>query len=192
MNSKKSEVIINETENKNFFKELIETNITRRLIPKGLSWFGCMGGLSLFAFMVQLGTGIFLMFYFIPSVREAHISIQHVSHSVPYGWLIQRIHAVGPHIMIGMVFSHMLRILFKGIYRHPRELHWVSGACLFILTLLMYYTGSLLSAHKISEHAVTHMTYAYALHIAGIPLAMALFMGMHFFMVRNTGIYEPL
>ena len=192
MDSERSKVIVNEVENKSFLKEIIETNITRRLTPKGLGWFGCMGGLSLLAFMIQFGTGIFLMFYFVPSAAEATASIQHVSHSVPYGWLIQRIHAVGPHIMIGMVFSHMLRILFKGIYRHPRELHWVSGACLLILTLVMYYTGSLLSDYNIYDRSTVHLTFIYAVHVAGIPLAMALFMGIHFFLVRKTGIYEPL
>src|SRR3990170_7363585 len=188
----KQEIIISDTENRNFLRELIKSNVTEKLIPKGLGWFGCMGGLSLLAFMIQLGTGIFLMFYFIPSAREAFTSIQYMSHSVPYGWLIQRIHAVGPHSMIGMVLSHMLRILFKGIYRHPRELHWMSGACLLILTLLMYYTGSLLSAQNISDNSTMNLTFLYAIHLAGIPMVMALFMGMHFFMVRKTGIYEPL
>lgn len=183
---------MNEINDKGMLRELIETNITRRLIPRGLSWFGCMGGLSLVAFMIQLGTGIFLLFYFIPSAAEAVASIQKVSHSISYGWLIHRTHAVGPHVMIGTVLSHMLRILFKGIYRHPRELHWVSGACLLILTFVMYYTGYLLSAGSRSSHSVIPMTYLYALHITGIPLAMGLFMGMHFFMVRRTGIYEPL
>lgn len=179
-------------ENKSFLTELIETNITRRLIPRGLSWFGCMGGLSFLAFIIQLGTGIFLMCYFIPTPGDALASVQRVSHSAPYGWLIQRIHAVGPHVMIGMVFSHMLRILFKGIYRHPRELHWVSGACLLILTLLMYCTGSLLPVHHMNEHVHMPFTFLYAMHVGGIPLAMAFLMGMHFFMVRKTGIYEPL
>lgn len=183
--------MMNEIHDKGMLRELIETNVTRRLIPRGLSWFGCMGGLSLVAFLIQLGTGIFLMFYFIPSASEAVASIQRVSHSVPYGWLIHRMHAVGPHVMIGMVLSHMLRILFKGIYRHPRELHWVSGACLLILTFVMYYTGYLLSAGNRGSHSVP-VSYLYAMHIAAIPLAMGLFMGMHFFMVRMTGIYEPL
>lgn len=182
----------NESQNTGILKEIIETNITRKLIPKGLSWFGCMGGLSLLAFLIQLGTGIFLMFYFIPSPNEATASFQRVSHSVPYGWLIQRIHSVGPHIMIGMVFSHMLRIYFKGIYRHPRELHWVSGANLLILTLLMYYTGGFLKANTAAELSKFQLTCFYTLHIAGIPLAMLFFMGMHFFMVRKTGIYEQL
>ena len=194
MSDKKSEVISSEAENtsmKSMLKELVEINITRKLIPKGLSWFGCMGGLSLFAFMVQAVTGIFLVFHFIPSERDALASIQNVIHNVPYGWLIQRIHAVGPNIMVGMVFSHMLRILFKGIYRHPRELHWVSGACLLILTVLIYYTGSLLSVGNVNEHSAM-MIYLYATHVAGIPLIMGLFMGMHFFMVRTTGICEQL
>lgn len=180
-----------EAENTSIVKELIETNITRKLIPKGLSWFGCMGGLSLFAFIVQAVTGIFLVFHFIPSERDALASMQNIMHSVPYGWLIQRIHAVGPNIMLGMVFSHMLRILFKGIYRHPRELHWVSGACLLILTVFIYFTGTLLSVGNINKHS-TMLTYLYATHVAGIPLIMGLFMGMHFFMVRTTGICEQL
>ncbi|KXK28356.1 MAG: cytochrome b6 [Candidatus Brocadia sinica] len=191
MSNKKTEAVSIEAENTSIVKELIETNITRKLIPKGLSWFGCMGGLSLFAFIVQAVTGIFLVFHFIPSERDALASMQNIMHSVPYGWLIQRIHAVGPNIMLGMVFSHMLRILFKGIYRHPRELHWVSGACLLILTVFIYFTGTLLSVGNINKHS-TMLTYLYATHVAGIPLIMGLFMGMHFFMVRTTGICEQL
>lgn len=173
-------------------RKFIETNVTRRLIPKGLSWFGCMGGLSLVAFLIQLGTGVFLIFYFAPGAKETIASIHRITHTVPYGWLIQRVHAVGPHIMAGMVFSHMLRILFKGIYRHPRELHWVSGACLLILTLLMYYTGSMLSVQPGFRCSPVHLQRVYLIHIAGIPVVMGMFMGMHFFMVRKTGIYEPL
>ncbi|MCK6468011.1 MAG: cytochrome b N-terminal domain-containing protein [Candidatus Brocadia sinica] len=191
MSNKKTEAVSIEAENTSIVKELIETNITRKLIPKGLSWFGCMGGLSLFAFIVQAVTGIFLVFHFIPSERDALASMQNIMHSVPYGWLIQRIHAVGPNIMLGMVFSHMLRILFKGIYRHPRELHWVSGACLLILTVFIYFTGTLLSVGNINKHSAM-LTYLYATHVAGIPLIMGLFMGMHFFMVRTTGICEQL
>ncbi len=180
------------TDNKGILKEIIETNITKKLILKGQSWFGCMGGLSLVAFTIQVGTGVFLMFYFIPHTSKALASIHYVSHGVPYGWIIQRLHAVGPHIMIGMVFSHMLRIFFKGIYKHPRELHWVSGACLLILTLLMYYTGSLLPVHNTKTGSEINLTFIYAVHVAVIPLGMAVFMGLHFLMIRKTGIYEPL
>ena len=192
MNNKNPELINNKSENKSFLRELIENNITRRLIPKGLSWFGCMGGLSLVAFLIQVSTGVFLMFHFVPNEKDALASIQNVTHNVPYGWLLQRIHSVGPNIMVAMVFSHMLRILFKGIYKHPRELHWVSGACLLILTLLIYYTGSMLSVGNVKAHSNIPLIYMYATHVAGIPLIMGLFMGMHFFMVRTTGICEQL
>ncbi|MBF8276661.1 MAG: petB 2 [Candidatus Brocadiaceae bacterium] len=188
-----SEQITTGAKGKGFLKTLIETNVTRKLIPKGMSWFGCMGGLSLLAFLIQLTTGTFLLFYFSPSTKESAISsIQRVIHTVPYGWLVLRLHAAGSHIMICMVFSHMLRIFFKEIYRHPRELHWVSGSCLLILTLLMCYTGSMLSVQNIYSNSVARLLPVYLLHIAATPLAMSLFMGMHFFMVKKTGIHEPL
>lgn len=175
-----------------FLKEIVEKNITQKLIPKGMSWFGCMGGISLVAFLIQTITGVFLMFYFVPSTKEAVASIQQITHHVPFGWFMQHIHAVGPNIMIGVVVGHMARIFYKGIYRHPRELHWVSGSCLFILTLLMYYTGNLLSVDNMNEPVAIRLSYLYVVHVAVIPGIMVSFMGMHFFMIRKTGICEPL
>ena len=178
-------------------QNIIEKNITKKLIPRGLSWFGCMGGLALVAFMVQVGTGIFLVFYYVPSPGEAFNSIKYIRHALPYGWLIQKVHAVTPHFMITLVFAHMLRILFKGIYKKPRELHWVSGATLLVLTLTLCYTGTLLPANSVMDLGINTVStrgfYAvYALHIACIPLLMSVFMGFHFLMVRRTGISEPL
>ncbi|MHC4181939.1 MAG: cytochrome b N-terminal domain-containing protein [Planctomycetota bacterium] len=202
-------------------KEVIEKNVTKKLIPRGLSWLVCMGGLSLVAFMIQIGTGIFLVFYYVPSASEAFNSVQYIRHAIPYGWLIQKVHSVSPHFMVSCVFAHMLRILFKGIYKKPRELHWVSGAALLILTLVICYTGTYLPANSLSYWGVSSVgseaamptmvadhvvgTYQggdavsghgfvliYALHIIGIPLMMCILMGFHFLMVRKTGISEPL
>ncbi|GAX59296.1 cytochrome b subunit of the bc complex [Candidatus Scalindua japonica] len=200
---------------------VIEKNVTEKLIPRGLSWFGCMGGLALVAFVIQVGTGIFLIFYYVPLPSEAFNSVQYIRHALPYGWLIQKVHAVTPHFMISLVFAHMLRILFKGIYKKPRELHWVSGASLLVLTLIICYTGSRLPANDLSywginsvgseigmptvvaDHAVgdyqdegivstRSFVALYALHIACIPLLMCVFMGFHFLMVCRTGISGPL
>ncbi len=216
-----------ERKTKKWFEEryqlggIIEENVTEKLIPRGLSWFSCMGGLALVAFMVQVGTGIFLLFYYVPSPGEAFNSVQYIRHALPYGWLIQKVHAVTPHFMITLVFAHMLRILFKGIYKKPRELHWVSGASLLVLTLIICYTGSQLPANGLSywginsvgseigmptivtDHTVGNYHDAgmvstrgfvtvYALHIACIPLLMSVIMGFHFLMVRKTGISDPL
>ncbi|MDR4506292.1 MAG: cytochrome b N-terminal domain-containing protein [Candidatus Scalindua sp.] len=202
-------------------REIIEINVTKKLIPKGLSWFGCMGGLAFVAFLLQVGTGVFLVFHYVPAVSEAFNSVQYIRHAVPYGWLLQKAHAVIPHFMVSLVFAHMVRILFKGIYKKPRELHWVSGALLLILTLMIAYTGTFLPANSLSywgvsasgseaamptvvtDHhvgayqdggTISNQTFIliYALHIAGIPIIMSLFMGVHFFMIRRTGISEPL
>jgi len=202
-------------------QDVIEKNVTGKLIPRGLSWFGCMGGLALVAFMVQMGTGIFLVFYYVPSPTEAFDSVKYIRHALPYGWLIQKVHAVTPHFVMALVFAHMLRILFKGIYKKPRELHWVSGASLLVLTLILCYTGTLLPANDLSYWGVNSVgseigmptvvadhyvgsyhdegmvsargfVAVYALHIACIPLVMCVLMGFHFLMVRRTGISESL
>ena len=202
-------------------KEVIEKNVTKKLIPRGLSWLVCMGGLSLVAFMIQVGTGIFLVFYYVPSASEAFNSVQYIRHALPYGWLIQKVHAVAPHFMIVSLFVHMFRILFKGLYKNPRELHWVSGASLLVLTLIICYTGTCLPANSLSYWGVSSVggevamptmvanhvvgTYQdegaisshgfvllYALHIICIPLMMCIIMGFHFMMIRRTGVSEPL
>ena len=129
-------------------REFLQENFTQRLIPKNLSWFGCLGGLSLTAFLIQVGTGIFLMCFYIPSASEAFGSLQYIKHSAQFGWLIQKLHLVGAQVMVGCVLGHMLRVLFKGIYKKPRELHWVSGTSLFLLTLVIAYTGTQLAAER--------------------------------------------
>lgn len=129
-------------------KEFLQENFTQRPIPKNLSLFGCLGGLSLVAFCIQVGTGIFLMCFYIPSASEAFSSLQYIKHSAQFGWLLQKLHLAGSQIMVGCVLGHMLRVLFKGIYKKPRELHWVSGTSLFLLTLVISYTGSQLTAER--------------------------------------------
>ena len=202
-------------------EEVIEKNVTKKLIPRGISWFRCMGGFALIAFLMQVGTGIFLIFYYVPSASEAFNSVQYIRHAVSYGWLIQKVHAVAPYFMVAALFVHMFRILFKGLYKNPRELHWVSGALLLVLTLIICYTGSCLPANNLSYWGVSsvgsevgmptmvtdHIVGAYndgrmvsnhsfvvvyALHIACIPIMMCIIMGLHFLMIRRTGVSEPL
>ncbi len=201
--------------------EIIETNLTKKKIPKNISWFRCMGGFALIAFMLQVGTGIFLVFYYVPSASNALNSVQYIRHAVSYGWLIQKVHAVAPYFMVVALFIHMIRILFKGLYQNPRELHWVSGASLLVLTLIICYTGMCLPANSLSywgvssvgsdvgmptmvtDHVVGEFQnegtisshgfiLLYALHVICIPLMMCIIMGLHFLMIRRTGVSEPL
>ena len=199
-------------------ENIIEKNVTKKFIPKGISLFRCMGGLALIAFLIQVGTGIFLVFYYVPSAGEAVDSVQYIRHALLYGWLIQKVHAVTPYFMIVPLFAHMIRILFKGLYKNPRELHWVSGALLLVLTLVICYTGTCLPADSLThlgvgsvsgevammtDHIVgayngggmvsnSNFVIVYALHIACIPIMMCILMGFHFLMIRRTGVSEPL
>jgi quinol-cytochrome oxidoreductase complex cytochrome b subunit len=202
-------------------REIIEKNFTKKKIPKGISWFRCMGGLALIAFMLQVGTGIFLVFYYVPSASDAFNSVQYIRHAVSYGWLIQKIHAVAPYFMVVTLFVHMIRILFKGLYQKPRELHWVSGASLLVLTLIICYTGTCLPANNLSYWGVSSVgseagmptmvtdhvvgdyqnegtisshgfVSLYALHVICIPLTMCIIMAFHFLIKSRTGVSEPL
>lgn len=123
-------------------RKLIVYNFFERPLPKNLGWFRCLGGLAFVAFVIQVGTGIFLVFFYVPSAPGAFSSVQHIRHEVPYGWLVSKLHLVGTQVMIGCIIAHLIRVLFKGAYKRPRELHWVSGTSLLMLTLLMGYTGS--------------------------------------------------
>ncbi|MFQ5714098.1 MAG: cytochrome b N-terminal domain-containing protein [Candidatus Scalinduaceae bacterium] len=136
-------------------REIIEKNLTKKKIPKDISWFRCMGGFALIAFLIQIGTGIFLVFYYVPSASNAFNSVQYIRHAVSYGWLIQKLHAVAPYFMVVTLFVHMFRILFKGLYQNPRELHWVTGASLLVLTLIICYTGTYLPANSLSYWGVS-------------------------------------
>jgi quinol-cytochrome oxidoreductase complex cytochrome b subunit len=98
----------------------------------------------------------------------------------------------------------MIRILFKGLYKDPRELHWVSGASLLVLTLVICYTGTCLPADSLTHLGAgsvggdggmasnRNLFIVYVLHIACIPIMMSVLMGFHFLMIRRTGVSEPL
>ncbi|MFQ5653864.1 MAG: cytochrome b N-terminal domain-containing protein [Planctomycetota bacterium] len=200
---------------------LIEKNVTKKWVPRTLGWAACFGGLSLLLFLIQIFTGVLLLIYYKPDPERAWDSVTFIKSNVPMGWLIQRIHAVSANMMIVMVMMHMARIAYYRIYRAPRELHWVSGVVLFGLTLILAFTGYLLPWTNLSfwgasvgteipgaipvvgELIVTWsrrgptisgetLGFFFAMHIWGLPLITVAFMGMHFAMIRRTGISKPL
>ncbi|MEE9200344.1 MAG: cytochrome b N-terminal domain-containing protein [Candidatus Brocadiales bacterium] len=146
-------------------RKFIKDNFFERLLPKKLSWFRCLGGLALVTFIVQVATGIYLLFFYDPSPLKAFNSVQHIKHAAPYGWLASKLHLVGAQIMIGLVIAHLIRVLFKGAYKRPRELNWVSGASLLMLVLYMGYTGTTLpfgNVHPWNAENIQNSSQAYA------------------------------
>lgn len=118
-----------------------------------LSWAYYTGGLALFFFMIQLTTGLLLLFYYQPTVSDAHASVEHITRNVPMGALIRNMHTWGSSCMIAVVMVHMLMAFAMKAFERPREVTWVTGVCLLLITFGFGFTGYLLPWHQIAVNA---------------------------------------
>jgi hypothetical protein len=198
------------------------TKILNKPVPKyALRWWYCLGGITAFLFVVQGITGILLAFYYKPTPEAAYASIQYIESQVYFGSAIRAIHHWCANGMIVLCVAHMLRVFIMGAYKRPRELNWVSGALLLLLTLVFGFTGYLLPWDQRAFWATTvgseiagaipaignlalvflrvgwnvtgeTLSRFYGLHIIIVPLATVAFMVVHFFMIRRQGIAKPL
>jgi hypothetical protein len=198
------------------------SKILKKPVPKfATHWWYCLGGITAFLFVVQCVTGIMLAFYYKPTAADAYNSIRFIENEVRFGAAIRMIHHWAANGMIVMCIAHMLRVFIMGAYKRPRELNWVSGVLLLILTLAFGFTGYLLPWDQRAFWATTVGTQIagavpavgnlvlvflrvgwnvseatlgrfYALHIIVIPLATAAFMLLHFMMIRRLGVKKPL
>jgi hypothetical protein len=198
------------------------TKVLKKPVPKyALRWFYCLGGITAFLFVVQGITGILLAFYYKPTPEAAYASIQYIETQVYFGSAIRAIHHWCANGMIVICVAHMLRVFIMGAYKRPRELNWVSGVLLLVLTLVFGFTGYLLPWDQRAFWATTvgseiagaipaignlalvflrvgwnvtgeTLSRFYGLHIIVVPLATVAFMGAHFLMIRRQGIAKPL
>ncbi|HEV2787309.1 MAG TPA: cytochrome b N-terminal domain-containing protein, partial [Solirubrobacteraceae bacterium] len=112
-----------------------------RKIPRGTNWFYTLGSATLFAFLSQAVTGAFLAMYYDPSATRAYESTRHITNEVFLGEFVRGMHKWGSTVMVILIFLHMGRVFFFGAYKYPRELNWVIGVVLLILTMTMSFTG---------------------------------------------------
>ncbi len=196
--------------------------ILSKPVPKyALHWWYCLGGITAFLFVVQAVTGIMLAFYYKPTPDAAFASIQYIETQVRFGSAIRAIHHWAANGMIVMCIAHMLRVFIMGAYKRPRELNWVSGVLLLVLTLVFGFTGYLLPWDQRAFWATTvgteiggaipiigdlvvvflragwdvtaeTLSRFYALHVIVVPIATLALMLAHFFMIRRQGIAKPL
>jgi menaquinol-cytochrome c reductase cytochrome b subunit len=115
-----------------------------RKVPRDSNWFHTLGSATLTAFLVQLGTGVILAFYYKPHPDEAYESVRYITHDLTLGWLVRGMHRWGASVFIILLFLHMARVFLFGAYKYPRELNWIVGATILPLALLMGFTGYLL------------------------------------------------
>jgi quinol-cytochrome oxidoreductase complex cytochrome b subunit len=176
----------------------------------------CLGGISFFLFLALTITGVYLMFFYVPSVQRAYQDIQIISNSVAFGDLIRNMHRWAAHLMVLTVFLHMIRVFYHGAYKPPREFNWAIGVLLLFSTLWLSFTGYLLPWDQIAFWAITvgtqMATYApllntessfillggievgqdtlirfYVMHVIAFPLIAAILMVVHFWRIRKDG-----
>jgi quinol-cytochrome oxidoreductase complex cytochrome b subunit len=179
-----------------------------------------LGGMTLFLFMVQVGTGILLLIYYRPSAEEAYESIQFLMAEVQFGWLIRSIHHWAANLMIVALFLHLFSVLLLKAYAKPRELTWLSGFVLFALSLTFGFTGYLLPWNELAYFATrvgtqiiavvpvvgesmlrvlrggddvtgATLTRFYAVHVAILPAIAMVMLGMHLYLVQRHGMSTP-
>jgi menaquinol-cytochrome c reductase cytochrome b subunit len=191
-----------------------------RKVPKGTNWFYTLGSATMFAFVSQAITGVFLAMFYDPSPTHAYDSVQHITNDVFLGDIVRGMHRWGATVMIVLIFLHMGRTFFFGAYKYPRELNWVVGVVLLVLTLLMGFTGYLLPFDQRSfwatvvgvnlngtapvlgpyladflragpEFSATTLSRFYAIHMLLVPALIVALIGVHIYLVTKLGTTAP-
>ena len=193
----------------------------KKPVPHHVNWTFCFGGITFFMFLVLAVTGILLLMYYRPTTAEAYASVVYIANEVPFGWLIRGLHFWAGNLMIVMVILHMLRVFFYGAYKPPRDLNWIAGFVLLMVTLAFGFTGYLLPWNQISywattvgteipgaiplvgdtlkyltrggtEVSQTTLTRFFAIHVVILPAVISFFLAVHFAVIRRQGISGPL
>lgn len=134
-----------------------------RKIPK-VNWLYTLGSASLFVAITQIVTGILLTIYYVPTPDHAYDSVQYITTQLPAGWFIRGLHHWGASAMVVLVILHMLRVIFYGAYKFPREVTWFTGVFLLLVVIGFGFTGYLLPWDQKAYWATTVGT-----RIAGTP-----------------------
>jgi quinol-cytochrome oxidoreductase complex cytochrome b subunit len=191
-----------------------------RKVPKGTNWFYTLGSSTLFAFLSQAVTGVMLAMYYDPSPVRAYESTRHITNDVFLGEFVRGMHKWGSTVMVILVMLHMGRVFFFGAYKYPRELNWIIGVILLVLTFTMSFTGYLLPFDQRSywativgvningtgplvgpylsdflrggaEFGATTLSRFYAIHMLLVPGALIALIGAHLYLVARLGTTAP-
>jgi ubiquinol-cytochrome c reductase cytochrome b subunit len=183
------------------------------------SWFYVFGSAALTVFALQLVTGILLALIYVPSAGEAWNSLQILNHEITLGWFIRALHGWGSDFMLAIVLIHMVQVFLFGAYKFPRELTWIMGVLLLLVTLGMAFTGQVLrfdqdaywglgigasisSRVPVMGPLIVNLLLGgpiiggatlsrfFALHVFVIPGLLIAFVSIHLLLVLKLGINE--
>jgi ubiquinol-cytochrome c reductase cytochrome b subunit len=196
-------------------KEAMAHPVPRR----AASWAYVFGSASLTVMMLQFVTGICLAFVYVPGADQAWTSLQVLNHQQTFGWFIRALHGWGSNFMVALVLMHMVQVFMFGAYKFPRELTWMVGVCLLLMTLGMAFTGQVLRFDQdaywglgIGASVMGRMPFIgtplvhlmlggpiiagetlsrfFAIHVFIVPGALIAFVGVHLLMVLKLGVNE--
>ena len=188
----------------------------RKPLPKHINLLFSLGSLAMFLLLLQAATGAFLALYYSPSPEHAHNAVTYISEEVPFGAFVRGLHHWGASAMVIIVFLHLLRVVLYGSYKAPRELTWIFGVLLLLVTLGFGFTGYLLPwdekaywatvvgveiastapilgdfVAKVlrggTEIGAVTLSRFYALHTIWLPWLVFGLVGVHLFFVRYYG-----
>jgi quinol-cytochrome oxidoreductase complex cytochrome b subunit len=178
------------------------------------------GGMTLFLFVVQVGTGILLLLYYRPSSENAFESVQFIITEVKFGWLIRSVHSWSANLLIATLFIHMFSVFFLRAYYKPREITWISGVLLLFIAIGFGFSGYLLPWNKLAFFATkvgteiagvipivgrpalrflrggddvtgATLTRFFGFHVAVLPAAATVLIAIHVLLVQQHGMSVP-
>jgi quinol-cytochrome oxidoreductase complex cytochrome b subunit len=175
-----------------------------------------LGLITLYLFLILVGTGVLLMFYYVPATDYAYQNMKDLEFVVTAGQVLRNMHRWSAHLMVLFVVLHMCRVFYTAAYKPPREFNWVVGVTLLLLTLGLSFTGYLLPWDQLAFWAITVGTsiagYApvigqklkflflgghvvgesalirfYVLHVIVLPISAVLLIAVHLWRIRKDG-----
>jgi cytochrome b6 len=199
----------------------VESFAQKKRVPifYGTVWY-YLGGVSLFLFIIQVVTGILLVLYYQPGADTAYESVKFIVGTVQFGWLIRDVHSWSANLFILFIFLHMFTVYFARAYRKPRELTWISGFILLVLSLLFGFSGYLLPWNELAYSATkvgtdiagaipvigdfllrllragndvsgATLTRFFGIHTAIVPLVFTVFLALHLILIQVQGMSVP-
>lgn len=189
-------------------------------VPRDAKWAYVFGSATLFAFILQVVTGVALAFLYQPTTANAYDSLKYINEQAKLGHLLRGMHFFGSSAMILLVGIHMIRVYLYAAFKFPREMSWISGVFLLLLTVAMGFTGQLLrwdsngvwsaivGAEQIRRIPLAGKYLAevflggdiisdatlsrfFSFHVFLIPAIIFLLIGLHIYIVLRNGISEP-
>src|SRR5450631_578471 len=135
------------------FQRMMSARVLESQLGFRVTWY--LGALTLGCFTIQVTTGLLLMLYYHPSIPQGYADMKDLEFVVSSGYMLRSLHRWSAHAMVFLVFVHMAKVFYRKAYKPPRELNWIVGVFLLLVTLLLSYTGYLLPWDQLSYWGTT-------------------------------------